>query len=225
MQEYIVIKDIFKNSPELLANRQKLKGVLNDNFPKNKLIVNMVLIAYDEGLFEKIQNSNDVNEFVFQQISTQLISNYGITNETAVRIVSLLAIVCEKQITFSIEDSVKVEKQNSQIDEVERPHVTYPVSPSSDFLFASNGSEIRINKYIGKGGNVVIPDTINGLPVTQIASMSFTNSKYAQKITALCLPRNLKKIGYNAFNYLENLTGVVEMTYNQMEKAHYHPPP
>lgn len=79
-------------------------------------------------------------------------------------------------------------------------------APPSDFSYVSNGSEIQINKYSGKGGIVRIPDEIDGVPVTRIASNTFERNK---TITGVIFPANLKYIGENAFILCSNLTGVL----------------
>ena len=43
-----------------------------------------------------------------------------------------------------------------------------------DFSYESSGTAVTITKYIGPGGVVTIPDTINGLPVTRIGDGSFS---------------------------------------------------
>ena len=43
------------------------------------------------------------------------------------------------------------------------------------FTYTSNSSTITITEYTGDGGNVTIPDTINGLSVTSIGPNAFNN--------------------------------------------------
>lgn len=79
-------------------------------------------------------------------------------------------------------------------------------SPASDFKYVNNGSAVQINGYNGSGGNVVIPDEIEGNPVTRIADSAF---KDCDDITGIVLPKNLQYIGSSAFYSLENLKGVL----------------
>lgn len=81
------------------------------------------------------------------------------------------------------------------------------ISSVDDFVYVSNGSEIQINSYKGVGGNLVIPDTIDNLPVTRIADSAFENC--GDIITSLTLPKHIKYIGSNAFYGLKNLSGVL----------------
>ncbi len=76
----------------------------------------------------------------------------------------------------------------------------------ADFLYVNNGTEVQINGYQGDGGYVVIPDEIEGIPVTRIATGAFEDVK---SITGIVLPEKLQYIGDSAFYWAENLTGIL----------------
>ena len=76
----------------------------------------------------------------------------------------------------------------------------------SDFLYVNNGTAVQINGYQGSGGYVVIPNEIEGVPVTRIAPGAFEEVK---TITGIVLPEKLEYIGDSAFYWAENLTGVL----------------
>ena len=78
---------------------------------------------------------------------------------------------------------------------------------SSDFLYGSNGKEIQINKYVGQSGNVVIPEKIDGLPVTKIADSAFSGSA----IKSIHFPSTLLEIESSAFAGCSKLSGVIEI--------------
>ena len=86
-------------------------------------------------------------------------------------------------------------------------------TPYSDFLYGSNGKEVRINDYTGKGGDVYIPDEIDGVPVTQIYESAFSSSK----IKSIRLPEGLTSIGPSAFNSTYDLKDVVVLPKNVQE--------
>lgn len=44
------------------------------------------------------------------------------------------------------------------------------VNPASDFAYTADGGEVTITDYIGTSEHVLIPDTIDGLPVTALAA-------------------------------------------------------
>ena len=44
---------------------------------------------------------------------------------------------------------------------------------SGDFTYTDRGDTITITRYNGTGGDIIIPDTIDGKPVTTIGSYAF----------------------------------------------------
>ena len=51
--------------------------------------------------------------------------------------------------------------------------VTAVDSQAGDFTYQTSGGVVTITGYTGPGGDVVIPDTIEGLPVTNIGNWAF----------------------------------------------------
>ena len=82
-----------------------------------------------------------------------------------------------------------------------------PDDPLADLRYASNGTEVRINAYIGTGGDVYIPDEIDGMPVTQIHDDALADLN----MTSIRLPAGLISIGYTSFHYARNLNHVLVM--------------
>lgn len=80
-------------------------------------------------------------------------------------------------------------------------------TPFSDFLYVSDGKEVCINAYVGPGGDVVIPDMIDGSKVTKIADKAFYDN--GDKTTSLVLPKYLRYIGTMQFKGNKDLTGIL----------------
>jgi len=98
----------------------------------------------------------------------------------------------------------------------------------AQFLVTTNNGAITIASYAGPGGNVTIPSTINGLPVTRIGNSAFwqcfsllnvsipdtvTNIEsnafdHCIALTNVSLSQNLKTIKGNAFSYCSSLRGL-----------------
>ena len=68
----------------------------------------------------------------------------------------------------------------------------------------SNGA-IAIGGYTGSGGAATIPDTINGLPVTGIADLAFSQ---CTSITTVTIPNSVTNIGIQAFWNCTSLASV-----------------
>jgi len=95
-----------------------------------------------------------------------------------------------------------------------------------DFRYKDNDETIRIIRYLGTGGIVIIPEKIDEMPVTSLEQYAFRSTKLTgvifpdsiisvgnfafafNKITNVQLPNNVKTIGSCAFlnNQLTNIT-------------------
>lgn len=74
------------------------------------------------------------------------------------------------------------------------------------FRCGKTATGIEIERYIGPGGNVVIPDKIDGQPITSIGDMAFARCR---KVTAVTLPKSVTRIGESAFVDCDKLSGIV----------------
>jgi hypothetical protein len=76
----------------------------------------------------------------------------------------------------------------------------------AQFNFITNNGEIKITGYTGTAKNVVIPDTINGLPVTGIGLVAFAGST---PITNIVIPGSVVNYDDHIFHSAANLVSVV----------------
>ena len=75
----------------------------------------------------------------------------------------------------------------------------------NDFDFSVTFGKVTITRYKGIGGDVVIPDTIDGRPVTAIGESAFA---CCTVLTSVTLPNSLTRIGDSAFERCVFLTSV-----------------
>lgn len=69
-----------------------------------------------------------------------------------------------------------------------------------------DNKSIILTKYNGTGGNVIIPDLINGLPITCIGDFLFAN---CTSLTNVGIPTSVTSIGKSAFYKCKYLTNVI----------------
>lgn len=84
--------------------------------------------------------------------------------------------------------------------------VTATAYTEGDFLYGlDGGNNASISFYIGKGGNVTIPSTLGGYPVTKIEKEAFCNSR---DLTSITIPDTVTTIDNRAFVECSGLTGI-----------------
>lgn len=95
------------------------------------------------------------------------------------------------------------------------------VNPASDFAYTADGGEVTITDYIGTSEHVLIPDAIDGLPVTALADKAF----YEKHVTTVVVPDSVTEIGdlcFSGDNYLVSLTlpdELAELSYAALESC------
>jgi PKD repeat protein len=73
------------------------------------------------------------------------------------------------------------------------------------FTYTTTNGTIAITAYIGSGGAVTIPSTLNSLPVTSIGDWAFA---FCSSLTNVTIGTNVTSIGEGAFAFCSSLTSV-----------------
>ena len=82
-------------------------------------------------------------------------------------------------------------------------------TPVTNFVYITNSGAITITSYVGAGGNVGIPISINGYPVTTIGASAFNNKA---GVTGVSIPNCVTNIGDGAFYACTGLTNITIST-------------
>jgi len=87
-----------------------------------------------------------------------------------------------------------------------------------DFSAYDNGDDgVTIFAYNGNATHVIIPSTIDGKPVTEIAPSAFADNFYGKNVTSVTLPATLKRIGMAAFEGCTALQTVILPPNNNLQ--------
>ncbi|MBQ6848909.1 MAG: leucine-rich repeat domain-containing protein, partial [Clostridia bacterium] len=82
-----------------------------------------------------------------------------------------------------------------------------PLMTEDGFYYeVGDDGNVTITRYAGEGGDVVIPDEIDGYPVIAVGNHTFWNN---QDVTSVTIPDSVTRIGNSAFAKCEELTSVV----------------
>jgi len=73
------------------------------------------------------------------------------------------------------------------------------------YSYSKAGDTVYIREYVGEGGDVVIPEEIDGLPVVYIAQAAFGE---CTDVTSIQIPDNVQSIAREAFTGCTNLKSV-----------------
>jgi len=84
--------------------------------------------------------------------------------------------------------------------------LTLPALAHAQFTYTTNNGTITITKYTGPGGDVAIPDTIDGLPVTSIGYVAFAS---CPSLTSVTIPDSITSIGNYSFYNCDSLTAIM----------------
>jgi hypothetical protein len=80
-----------------------------------------------------------------------------------------------------------------------------PGGLQADLLFTTTNGTLTLVKYLGAGGDVIVPAVTNGMPVVEIDDGAFTTYT---NITSVVLGQNITNIGGAAFYYCTGLLRV-----------------
>jgi hypothetical protein len=81
-----------------------------------------------------------------------------------------------------------------------------PAAVHAQFNYITTNGTITITGYTGGSGDLVIPSTISGLPVTSIGDNAFFNCR---SLTSVTIGNGVTSIGWGAFEYCTRLINVM----------------
>ncbi len=91
-----------------------------------------------------------------------------------------------------------------------------PLITAADYACTTNNGTITITRYTGPGGDVAIPGTMDGLPVTSIGVEAFLDNT---SLTSLAIPGSITNIGRRAFDQCSSLAAISVDTANAFYRS------
>ena len=96
------------------------------------------------------------------------------------------------------------EKSNELIDEYGHAYL-YKVGEDT-FVYGIEDNKVMIGSYIGNSKNIVIPNEIEGMPVTEIYVYAFANNENFNSVT---IPKNVKLLQVETFDRSYNIKEII----------------
>jgi len=81
-----------------------------------------------------------------------------------------------------------------------------PTLVQAQFEYSVDNGAVTITKYAGPGGDVLIPDTIDGRPVTRIGDWAFAS---CSSITSISTPNSVTSLGDGVFSVCANVSSIM----------------
>ena len=148
-----------------------------------------------EGSAEEIHEPEEV----FETIEEQAEDNISEESETAEKDTEETEPAEEEPVSVPEETELPEDaEENVSENEIEETaELGTLLSSESDFKYTVSGSTVTITKYVGTEAVVVIPETIEGNPVTVIGNNAFENCR---NITSITLPSTIRTLGVHVFS-------------------------
>lgn len=189
-----------------LDDKKKFTALVKDLFPGQEKSVNLLLMAYNKGIAQDIQNTTKINNtFAFRYVK-QLVDDFGMSRANADWIVSVWC-VCYGSKVLGKTCEITLQKQGSG------PAIRDDQSSSGKsygdlftYTKSQQGSGLAVTGFSGsKNTTIIFQNKSGNIPVIEIAEDSFRNSKTEEAI----LTEGIGFIGRNAFADCDHLHQVV----------------
>ena len=224
-QEFEAMLCQYKDS---ITEKKRFSGLVKDFFPKEAKNVNLLLMAYNLGIAEDINNATYINNTFAYRYVKQLVDNFGLSRVNADWIVSIWC-VCYGAKVLGKKCDVQLQKQGNG------PAIKEETSGSGKhygdlFTYAksSDGMGLAVTGFNGeKKDTIIFQNRFNNKAVTEIADEVFSGErikeavftegivsigkesfKNCEELHQVILPISMKGIGDHAFEGCRNLKSI-----------------
>ena len=160
--------NVFKQFPDCIATRVKLRGILADCFPTEKVKINLILNAYDEGIVDDIKKAKELSSIMFGRWKKIVIDNYGISEENATWVIDYWfseygVAVCNKKYNKPVQE--KASSTHSNVGKPTTPASRHTPSASDGFI---DLAKMAVGDKIPKNRIEIITSLGSGVNITSL---------------------------------------------------------
>lgn len=199
MEDHRILARIVKDYPDALSDRKKLQALFSDFFPQDRLRRNILLMVFDDGIIEEMQNVTNLDKIALHRYAKSVSQGYGIKTESAEE--AVLAWARAIGLSLDTESSAEDDKETgSEIEWVES-------GGESAYEYEETPRGIKLLRFIDFDDTVItIPNMIGGKKVSEVGNHAFKGCVGIEKIV---VSEGIEILGNGAFINCKELKEVV----------------
>ncbi|MDO5424062.1 MAG: leucine-rich repeat domain-containing protein [Eubacteriales bacterium] len=189
-----------------LDNKKIFTALVKDLFPTQAKNVNLLLMAYNLGIAQDIQNTSRINHaFAFRYVK-QLMDDFGVSRANADWIVSVWCVCYGNKVLGKICEITLQKQGNGPTIQREQSSSSKSYGDLFTYEKSRRGKGLAVTGFRGdKNQTIIFQNRSGNTPVVEIADNSFSNSSIEEAI----LTEGITYIGRNAFSGCKKLHQVL----------------
>ena len=221
-------ESMLKKYNDCIDDKKRFSGLVKDFFPEEAKSVNLLLMAYNMGIAEGLNNCSCINNTFAYRYVKQLVDDFGISRANADWIVSVWC-VCygEKILGKSCDITVQKKGSGPSIKE-EQSSTGTQYGDLFTYTTSMQGTGLGVTGFRGdKKDTVIFQNRFNGSSVIEICDEVFAGERIEEaiitdgiafigkrafvgckKLHQVVLPISVREIGDNAFELCPDLKSV-----------------
>lgn len=190
---------------DAIDDKRKFTGLIKDFFPEQEKNINLLLMAYNLGIAQDIQNIEHItNTFAFKYVK-QLTDKYGLSRANADWVVTVWCICYGEKVLGKANDiKLNAKSTGPSIEEKQSGVVKY--DDLFEFKKGGDAGEYSVSRFNGtKKDTIIFPNKYANKSVVEIGEGSFENELVEEAI----LTDGYERLCKRAFAYCSKLHQVV----------------
>ncbi len=199
---------------DAVDDKKKFTGLIKDLFPDQAKTINLMLMAYDVGIAEQIQNASKLNNAFAFRFVKQLTDDYGLSRANADWVVSIWC-VCYGKNVLGKDCDIKVQSGKEPAIEYESPSPSNGKKYGDLFQYrnCSHGNGLTVYGFTGNSSHTVIFQNVSARKnVIEVGDGIFSGEDFEEVI----ITDGYLYVGKEAFKDNRHLQQVV-MPYTLLE--------
>lgn len=192
---------------DVIQTRSRFSGLVKDYFPGKPKEINLILSAYDLGIAQDIEKTNNINNAFAFRFVKRLTEEYGISRINADWAVSIWCVCYGQHILHKpCEIQLSSEKKGSSpAIQTEKPKST-AYGDLFQYERSSLGNGLAVTGFSGVNKRTIIfQNYVNGQSIVEVKESAFMETDVEEVI----LTEGYRKIGNKAFLGCHNLRQII----------------